>query len=85
MKYYWYLLTLLVAVVLLVTGHMDLDWMVVAPRFETWYFSVDYWEFAPWLKMQWWTAYAYTAIRIAMGWLLLGWTLNEIKHKVDSS
>ena len=69
-----------VSVVLLILGHVDLDWMVVAPRFNSWYFSVDFWEFAPYLKMNWHVAYVFTITRISAGWLMLGASLAEVYH-----
>ena len=73
-----------VSVILLILGHMDLDWMVVAPRFNTWYFSVDFWEFAPYLKMNWHIAYVFTIVRVSAGWLLLGVSLTEVYHCLTS-
>ena len=74
---------LMFSVVLLVTGHMDLDWMVVAPRFDGWYFSVDFWEFAPYLRMGWHVAYVYTAVRVAVGWFMLGGIVTWLGMNVD--
>ena len=76
---------ILFAVVLLVTGHMDLDWMIVAPRFNSWYFSVDFWEFAPYFRLNWHLAYVYTTFRVAIGWLIIGYILAYLKRMVDSS
>ena len=76
---------LLLSVLLLITGHMDFDWMVVAPRFNEWYFSVDVWEFAPWLIMNWHVAYVYTVVRVALGWFILGGVMSEFRHIGDSS
>ena len=65
-------LLLLAFVTLLASGLADLDWMVVAPRFNPWYFTVNYWEFCPWLKIGWWDAYFVTLMRIIAGFLGLG-------------
>ena len=76
---------LLCSVALLVTGHVDLDWMVVAPRFDGWYFSVDYWEFAPYMKMNWHLAYVFTVVRVAAGWLALGGLIGWLATKLKDS
>jgi len=65
----------LAAIYLFTTGCIDLDWMVVAPRFNRWYYTVDYWEFCPFLKMNWWLAYAVTLLRVIIGSLMLGWLI----------
>ena len=65
-----------------VTGVVDLDWMVVAPRFNTWYFSVDYWEFAPYFKMNWHLAYVFTVVRSHVGAGLIGALLTYLMLNV---
>jgi len=68
---------LLTSVVLLSSGLLDLDWMIVAPRFNTWYYSVNYWEFTPFFQMNWWNAYFFTLLRIVIGALLLGFLIGN--------
>jgi len=64
-----------------VTGVVDLDWMVVAPIFNSWYFSVNYWEFAPYLKMNWHVAYVLTVARVVFGAMLFGSSLTYMYLK----
>ena len=61
-----------IGVILLVTGLIDIDWMVVAPRFNTWYYTVDYWEFFPFFRCNWWLAYALSICRVVMGAYIIG-------------
>ncbi len=70
-------LLLLGSVVLLASGLVDLDWMIVAPRFNSWYYSVSYWEFSPFFKMGWWNAYFYTIMRTILGFLGLGYVVGK--------
>ena len=76
------LAALLASVFLVVVGHIDLDWMVVAPRFNGWYYSVGYWEFAPYFRLGWHVAYVFTVVRVAVGWLGLGATLTYLGLKL---
>ena len=69
----------LVAITLFSLGVLDLDWMIVAPRFNPWYYTVEYWEFCPYIKMNWWLAYAYTLARIVLGAGLIGYLIRGEK------
>ena len=69
----------LVAVLLFMSGCIDLDWMIVAPRFNPWYYTVDYWEFCPYFRLNWWLAYVYTILRIIVGALFLGYLIEKLK------
>jgi hypothetical protein len=66
------IIVLFIAIFLLGSGTVDVDWMIVAPRFNPWYFTVDYWEFCPWFRLGWWNAYIFTLARIVAGSMLLG-------------
>ena len=46
---------------------MDLDWMLVSYRFSEWHRSIDYWEFNPYLKVNWYVAYISCLIRLVLG------------------
>ena len=65
----------------LISGAVDLDWMIVAPRFNDWYFSVDFWEFFPGFQVGWWFAYLFTVLRIAVG--LISLTVFFVKRRVS--
>ena len=66
-----------------VTGAIDIDWMVVSPRFNDWYFTVDYWEFAPYFKMPWHQAYVFTVLRLVIGTLIIGAFLGYYLEKIN--
>jgi hypothetical protein len=51
----------------LVTGFMDLDWMIVSYRYSEWHRSVEFWEFCPFVKVNWWIAYVFSLVRIVFG------------------
>jgi hypothetical protein len=74
---------LIFSVILIILGHVDLDWMVVAPRFNSWYYTVDFWEFAPYLQMNWHVAYMYTVVRLSAGWFMLGAVLTFVALKLN--
>lgn len=50
----------------------DIDWMVVSYRYSEWHRSQELWEFCPFLKLNWWLAYAFTVLRIVFGSFILG-------------
>ena len=66
---------ILFSVVLLITGHMDLDWQITTYYWNSIQNSWSYWEYAPGLRIDWWTAYLIQIVRISVGWLILGGTL----------
>ena len=80
MKSSYLILGILGCIVLVVTGHMDLDWQLVCYYFDSVQNSWGYWEYCPGVRINWWVSYFIQVIRIAVGWLGLGWLLNEVKH-----
>ena len=84
-RVYGLLIGILVCVGMLITGHMDLDWQRVSYYFDGPQNSWNYWEYCPFIRVQWWTAYLIQVLRISAGWLCLGWILNEIKHALGDS
>ena len=68
----WLIVVLFVAVALIAGGAMDLDWMIVAYKFDMWNGSNGVWEFCPFLKVGWWLAYFISVMRLAVGCVLLG-------------
>ena len=77
-RVYTLLLILLGCIVLVITGHMDLDWQVTTYYWNSIQNSWPYWEYCPNLRIDWWTAYLIQVIRIAVGWLGIGSTLTYI-------
>jgi len=61
---------------------VDLDWMVVSYRYSSWHREQEFWEFFPGFRLNWWHAYAFTVLRLASGFfllgLLLGWKFKRI-------
>mgnify|MGYP006270238451 CR=1 FL=1 len=66
---------ILLAALLIGSGWVDLDWMIVSYRFSEWHRQQPNWEFNPYLRMNWWLAYQFSLWRFAAGWLLLGLTI----------
>ena len=75
-RVYFLLLLIGIAVVLLITGHMDLDWQLISYYFDSIQNTWSYWEYCPFIRINWWTAYLIQVIRISVGWLILGSTLT---------
>ena len=80
-----YFVVLLFFIFLTVSAAIDFDWMVTQ-----WYYgyasdgqplkTVDgVWWFTPWFGMDWWSAYAFTIVRLAVGCIGLGWYLRKIR------
>jgi len=76
------LLSVVVSVVLIATGAIDLDWQLVSYRYSEWHRTIDYWEYNPFLKINWWLAYALNVLRVAGGCLLLGFMLSELRYRL---
>lgn len=68
---------LLLTVFFITGGFMDLDWQLVSYRFSDWHRSVDYWEYAPYLKINWHIGYLLNVGRLIFGCILLGWILRS--------
>jgi len=77
---YLLLVGILICVILLITGHMDLDWKLVSYYFDSVQNTWDYWKYCPFIRTGWWTAYFIDLVRMVVGWFGLGWLLNEVKH-----
>lgn len=73
---------ILVSVVFISTGSIDLDWQLVSYRYSEWHRSVDYWEYCPSIKINWWIAYVINVLRIAVGCLVLVFCLDELKWRL---
>ena len=67
------LAVLVLSVAFLVSGCVDVDWMVVSYRYSEWHRSVDYWEFNPYLRLNWWLAYVVSLIRVVAGSIGVGY------------
>jgi len=75
----------MVAIILLITGHMDLDWQLVTYRFDSIQNTWDYWEYCPFIRVNWWTAYLIQIVRVSLGWFIVGVVMSEFRHIGDSS
>ena len=69
---------IMLSIILLVTGHMDMDWRVVSYYFDGIQNNWGYWEYCPFIKINWWLAYFIDTVKMAAGWFLLGATLTYI-------
>ena len=67
-----------ISVVLLITGHMDTDWRVVDYYFDMNQSTHSYWEYCPFIMVNWWLAYFIDIVKIAAGWFILGATLTYV-------
>jgi len=74
---------ILTAVFLIASGWTDSDWQLVSYRYSEWHRTVDYWEFNPFLKVNWWVAWQLSLARLVVGSLLLGFALNELRWRVQ--
>jgi len=72
---------LLIGIFLLVTGAIDLDWMIVENHFQMWNATKDTWEFCPFLTMNWWIAYIFSLVRIVIGCLIIGYCLGRDRNE----
>lgn len=72
--------TFLFSVVLVCSGAVDLDWQLMSYRYSEWHRNVDYWEYCPFIKINWWMAYMLNVLRVSVGCLILGFCLNEMRH-----
>lgn len=68
-------LMLVVCVFLIATGWTDIDWMIVSYKYRMWNGSDGIWEFSPVLRMEWWSAYMFTLLRLVVGSWLLGYVM----------
>jgi len=69
-------------VLLISTGAVDLDWQLVSYRYSEWHRTVEYWEYNPYIRVNWWLAYLLNLARVSAGCLILGFTLNEFRHSL---
>ena len=69
---------LLFSVCLLITGYMDDDWRTVTYYFNSIQNTWDYWEYCPYIRVNWWLAYAIDTVKVAVGWSLFWPTLTYI-------
>jgi hypothetical protein len=87
MKSFLIVLLLLLSVWLVVSGWTDIDWQIVSYRYSEWHRSVDYWEYNPHLRIDWWSAYIINIARIMAGCFILGFISHRLflskvlKHK----
>jgi len=58
---------------------MDLDWQLVSYRYSEWHRSVDYWEYNPFFRINWWLAYMFNVIRLMVGCFILGYIVKSIE------
>jgi hypothetical protein len=79
-RVYTLIACVLFCIFIVVTGHIDTDWRVVTYHFDGIQNGWTYWEYCPFLRVNWWLAYAIDIFKIAAGWFGLGWLLNEVKH-----
>jgi hypothetical protein len=56
--------------------------MVVAYRYFEWHRSIDYWEFCPYFKINWWIAFKFIELRIIIGWIMIGILIKEMYDKL---
>jgi len=78
-----WILILLASVYMIATGITDIDWMVISYRYSEWHRINELWEFAPYFKVNWYTAYIFTVLRLVIGSILLGILINEIWRNSD--
>jgi uncharacterized membrane protein YphA (DoxX/SURF4 family) len=87
MKAFLTVLLLLLSVWLIASGWTDLDWQVSSYRYSEWHRSVDYWEYNPYLRIEWWFAYIINIGRVMAGCFVLGvlslrlYLSKELEHK----
>jgi len=72
---------LLFAVFLVATGWTDSDWQMVSYRYSEWHRTVEFWEYSPYLKVNWWLAWQIDLARLLMGSLILGYLIREVQAR----
>jgi len=72
MNRFWILTVFLVGLFCLVTGWMDADWQLVQYRYSEWHRTVDYWEYNPFLQVNWWIAWQLNLLRVVFGSAFMG-------------
>ena len=72
------LILILLSIFLISTGWTDLDWQLVSYRYSETQRQLDYWEFCPFLRLNWWLAYIISVGRIMTGFFVLGWVLSTL-------
>jgi hypothetical protein len=86
-KRHLYFALLLAGVISFGSGLVDVDWMFMqyhnfgadaAPN-DLWYFKPPNSDGSGGIGMNWWDAYVYTIGRIAIGMLLIGYTLSKLR------
>lgn len=69
---------ILISLWLIATGWTDLDWQIVSYRYSSWHRTISYWEYNPYLQVNWWLAYILNLGRIMVGCFIMG----VISHKI---
>jgi len=64
------------SVVLLVTAYMDDDWRTVSYYYNSVQNSWSYWEYCPYIRINWWLAYFIDTLKVAAGWIMLTGSLT---------
>ena len=77
-RVYVLLLLIGVAIILLITGYMDDDWRTVSYYFNSIQNSWDYWEYCPFIRINWWLAYVIDTVKVAVGWIMLTFSLMYV-------
>ena len=62
----------------LATGLVDMDWQLVAYRYFEWHRSIDYWEYNPFIKINWWIAYQLNLLRIIVGVIIISVMIDRM-------
>jgi hypothetical protein len=78
-QYILIVIALIAGLFLVATGWMDSDWQLVSYRYSEWHRSIDYWEYNPFLQVNWWIAWQLNLFRIFIGTFLFGFVLSELR------
>jgi hypothetical protein len=72
---------MVLAVWLIASGWTDSDWQMVTYRYSAWHRSVVYWEYNPFLKVNWWLAWQLDILRFTVGSAVIGFLINEFRWR----
>jgi len=73
-----FVVLVLLSIFLITSGFVDLDWQLVSYRYSEWHRSVEYWEYNPFFKINWYVAYAFNVVRLIVGCVVLGFVLARL-------
>ena len=76
---------LMISIPLLVSGVVDLDWMITTYYYGAPREPFGLWDFTPFISMNWWTAYFISLLRSLIGSFMCGYSVGLLTGQVWDS